>query len=442
VRAALAFALVMLASAPALAQEEQRAETVTVRAPREIPAYGRAPEQGDDAEDLLWIPRILFFPVHLFFEYVLRVPLHELFRMVELEHVDSMFARGAPTGEEPDPSWWFVPIFRYDHGFEPTAGISFHLRDEERLALRTGVDFWGLDQIRGRLRAALRSGQTQFVFAGMGAYRDDRVFHGIGWNSSDQRARYWRARGEWSVSIASQIWQRSGLAAGMRVSLERFGQSEFRQGRDRALDPLVAPPGYADGYTALVPYVRATIDTRPEGRWPHASGVRFEVFGEWGANAERGAGASFGRAGAQGEIALELMSQRTLRVRGLAEIAEPFGSEPVPFTELVWLGGRLDRMPGFLDGRLIGQSAVSFGLSWRYAIWSWMDAELFVDAGNVFGSLFEDFAVERARLSFGTAIGSRDPQDFTLLVAFGTEPFALGTHLSSVRVAVSIGSLP
>ncbi|HEY8432370.1 MAG TPA: hypothetical protein VIL20_28550, partial [Sandaracinaceae bacterium] len=75
-------------------------------------------------------------------------------------------------------------------------------------------------------------------------------------------------------------------------------------------------------------------------------------------------------------------------------------------------------------------------------IWPWMDAELFVETGNVFGAHFEDFAFDRLRLSFGTAIVTRDPDDLTVLLAFGTEPFARGTDVTSVRFALSIGAPP
>src|SRR5690606_6853325 len=134
------------------------------------------------------------------------------------------------------------------------------------------------------------------------------------------------------------------------------------------------PPGYPDGYTAVSPWARLVVDSREDRGWPHVSGVHAEVFGAWGVDAERGLDASWVRAGGSLELALEVMRDRTLRVRTRVELAEALGPVPVPFTEQIWLGGELDRMPGFLSGRLIGGSAATLGLSWRYAIWPWMDA--------------------------------------------------------------------
>src|SRR5690606_4216117 len=52
---------------------------------RPVPDYGRAPESRDPAEALLWIPRVIFAPVHLVLEYLVRLPLGWLLRAVELE---------------------------------------------------------------------------------------------------------------------------------------------------------------------------------------------------------------------------------------------------------------------------------------------------------------------------------------------------------------------
>lgn len=419
--------------------------------PRPIPDYGRPPPESDVGDDLLWIPRVVFFPLHLFFEYGLRRPVGWVLRLIELERLDALFVQGAAQADERrEGAWWFVPRFTYDHGFQPTIGLGFRANDpERRYALRLRLEGWPADQIFGLARGTMRIDRTSIVLEASGGYRTDRIYHGLGWNTPDwTRARYTDARGDANLFLEARPWRRSVISGGVRAGVHRFDDSDFRQGEDRSIDEaillgnLARPPGYPRGYTVVEPWVRAVIDTREEPGWPHASGVRADLLGAWGFDAERGVEASWARAGASVDVGIEVMRDRTLRLRALAELVEPLAHRAIPFTEQVWLGGAMDRMPGFLLGRLVGQSAASIGVSWRYAIWSWMDAELFVDAGNVFGRLFEDFEPERLRLSFGTALLTRDPEDFSLLLAFGTEPFVRGADLTSVRFAVSIGAPP
>ncbi len=419
--------------------------------PRPIPDYGRPPPPPDVADALLWIPRILFFPLHLVIEYGLRRPIGWLLRTVELERLDALFVQGMPqTEEEREAQWWFVPRLRYDHGFQPTIGLGFRAHDRGREhALRLRLEGWPADQIFGLAAGSVRLGEATLGLELSGGYRTDRIFHGLGWSSPDwTRSRYAHARGDASLFVETRPWRRSRVVGGVRAGVHRFEDSDFAQGEDSSIDDAIAlgnvmrPPSYPRGYTLVEPWVRGVLDTRATDGWPHATGVRAELYAAWGMNAEVGARASWARVGGSLDVALEVLRDRTLRFRGLADFVEPLTRYAVPFTEQVWLGGSMDRMPGFLEGRLIGLSAAAIGISWRYGIWSWMDAELFVDTGNVFGAHLEDFALDRLRLSFGTALVTRDPDDFTLLLAFGTDPFVNGTSLTSVRFAVTVGAPP
>ncbi len=448
-RALIIVALLAFGPGAVHAQEEDAAsesDEISI-AHRPVPEYGRAPEVIDPLEHLLWIPRLLFLPVHIVLEYGVRIPLRWLFRTIEIERLDAPFAQNAPRAE--DSSWSFAPRLRYDYGFQPSIGLAFGLRDSANTStLRATLDFWGTEQIAGYVRGSTGGPRTAIALAGLGSYRTDRIFHGLGWSSaSSTRARYAHARGGGELSITTNLWRRSEITAGFRGSVERVEDSSYAQDEDLSIERAIAtnvldaPPGYRNGYTVFSPLLRGVIDTHDEDDGVHSSGVRAELLGEMGLDAEDPS-SSWARAGASVELFLEVMRDRTLRLRGLAEIVEPLGEAEVPFTEQIWLGGSLQRMPGFLEGRLIGRSAAVLGLAWRYGIWAWLDAELFVDTGNVFGALFDDFALERLRLDFGTALVTRDPQTFTLLVAFGTEPFVRGADVSSVRFAVAMGSRP
>lgn len=448
-------------SEPAARANDSGAERATVerrgdegrdsRMPRRpMPDYGRAPEHEDPVEALLWIPRIVFFPVHLVLEYVVRLPLAWLLRTIELERLDALFTDGIPQLERRDTLYWFVPLFRYDHVFQPSVGLAFYLRDSsERFRLRLGLAFWGDDQVRGEARGSARFDRGTIALNALGSYRKDRIFQGLGWSSSRWlRTRYAEALFDAVLSVTGRPWRKTELSAGLRAGVRRFGDTNYRRGDDRSLDQAIAtgllppPPGYPEGYTAVETWAHALLDTRRDDDWTHSTGIRAELAGAWAFDAERGLDANWVRAELDLELALEVMRERTIALRSFIAIVEELGPGAVPFTEQVWLGGALMRMPGFLSGQLIGESAVMLGLSWRYAIAAWLDAALFADVGNVFAAHFSDFEIDRLRLSFGTAVTARDPDDFTLIVAFGTDPFALGTDVSSFRFAIAVGAPP
>lgn len=418
--------------------------------PRAIPDYGRPPPAPDPGDALLWIPRVLFFPLHLVLEYGVRRPSGWLLRTIELERLDALFVQGMPQLDRPEAEWGFVPLLRYDHGLSASVGLGLRARDAARSRwLRVRIEGWPMNQLGGLARGTVIVDSATVTLELSGGWRNDRVYHGLGWSTSEaSRARYAHARGDAILSVEARPWRRSRVAGGVRAGVHRFDDSDFAQGGDLSIEQAIArgevtrPPGYPQGYTLVEPWVRAVLDSREPGEWPHASGARAELAVAWGVDAERGVASSWARAAARVDLALEVMRDRTLRLRGMTELVFPLAHRAIPFTEQVWLGGSMDRMPGFLLGRLIGESAATMGLSWRYAIWSWMDAEIFLDVGNVFGPHLRDFDVERLRLSFGTALITSDPEDFDLLVAFGTEPFALGAEVSSVRFAVAIGAPP
>ncbi len=430
---------------------DQREQAHAAIQRRPVPDYGRPPERTDAADILLWVPRVIFFPVYLLFEYGVRVPLGWLLRAIELSHIDSIFSHGMTQTESEHPSLWrFSPIFRFDYGFLPTVGLAFDVHDEaQRYQLGVGFSFWGPDQVRGTVTGSVRVDDTRFVLDAFGSFRDDQIWNGLGWSAPAwPRARYAHALGAGDLYLTHRFWRSSSFSFGGRIGIHRFSNSDFRQDHDLSIAEanvvtgLMPPPGYAEGYTAAEPWARVVVDTRSQLAERHATGARVEAYGSWAANIEQGIDQSWARAGASFEVAREVMKDRSLHLRGMAELVEPIGRASVPFTEQVWLSGIMGRMPGYLAGRLIGLSGTSVGVSWRYALGAWFDAELFVDVGNVFAEHFQDFDVARLRLSAGTALMAHRRRDFTILVALGTEPFVLGATVSSARVLVTVGLPP
>lgn len=451
---------------------DEQTSIVAPPPPRAMPDYGRAPPETHPLEPLLWVPRVLFAPVHFAIEYGLREPLRWLLRTIEVERLDAFFTGDALPGVHgAERTWWLGVRLRYDHGLLASAGLSLHAHDApDRNRLDVALELWGVDQIRAtalgtvvlardpeaipdRLEPPPRTARdrTLLTLALTGARRTDRIFHGLGWDApSSPRARYADALGEAELGLASRVLREAWLSVGARVGVQRFDSTAYRQEGDRPIEALASdglfalPPGFEEGYTVVQPWVRAELDTRRERRRAlvHGTGLAASVLGAWAFDAERGLEASWARVTGALELSVEALPERTVALRGLVDVVASSGDDDIPFTEQAALGGARDRLPGFLPGRLIDRSAIALGLAWRYAIWAWLDAELFVDVGNVFGAAFDDFDVERLRLSFGTAVRTPDVGGLTLMVAAGTEPFTRGTDISSGRFVLAIGAPP
>ncbi len=93
-------------------------------------------------------------------------------------------------------------------------------------------------------------------------------------------------------------------------------------------------------------------------------------------------------------------------------------------------------MRAYLSGRLMDRSAAVSTLKYRWPIWAGLDGTIQVATGNVFGAGLKDFDWNLLRLSSAVGIetiGSPD-HTFEVLTGLGTETFADGTKISSVRL--------
>jgi hypothetical protein len=110
---------------------------------------------------------------------------------------------------------------------------------------------------------------------------------------------------------------------------------------------------------------------------------------------------------------------------------------PVPFTELVSLGGSRP-MRGFLERRLLDRSAIVATLSYSYPIWTVLDGSVHYAVGNVFGEHLDQFDLRLLRHSFGIGFRGTARRDhvFEALLAFGTDTIYQGADLDTVRLVI------
>jgi outer membrane protein assembly factor BamA len=111
---------------------------------------------------------------------------------------------------------------------------------------------------------------------------------------------------------------------------------------------------------------------------------------------------------------------RTLLFKVATEVLEPIGAFPVPFSEMIVLGGP-DSFRGFRPGRFRNFSSLLFALEYRWPIWMWMDASLFTEYGGVFGRGYDGFSFGRMRPDVGAGVRLRSSSDFyvRVQVAYG-----------------------
>ncbi|MDQ3035325.1 MAG: hypothetical protein M3Y87_23170 [Myxococcota bacterium] len=418
-------------------------------APREIPDYDGRPEPGMTAgEALLWIPRVIFWPVYAFLDYVIRRPLGFILTTGEREQWDAL---QFPPFAETEPEWGLLPTIFVDFGFQPSGGL--YLWTDNVLARRNGmrfqVGFGGLDWLRaGVLDRYLFDERGDAIFeAQVEAWmRPDRLFLGIGGDASPSRvSRFGRRQIDGSVAFAFRPWRASFLRISTGVSANEFYDGSYVDRSDGQVPISEAfaqgwferPPGF-DGYTSYWQRIEGAIDTR-QPRPVLESGLRVEAHLEQGFDVTRALDRRWLIYGGGVGAFWEVDAGRTFGLWVVSSFATQLGSDPVPFTELPDLGGR-GRMTAFRQGWLIGESIIAADLEYRYPIWVSVDGFVNVSTGNAFGPALGNFDAERLRMSF--ALGLRtvgDPdQSFTLQIGMGTSTFAEGLDPAILRLTAGM----
>lgn len=418
---------------------------------RALPSYdGRTPAPTPAGDYWLDIPRFLLAPPYLVNEYVLRRPLGVAIPAAEkvdlFTKIYSFFAFG------PDHKAGIFPVGLVEFDFQPSVGILAFWDDVgfKGNDLTLHVEAWPTDWFGASLSeriAASKNRTWQFRIADL--HRPDYVFYGVGPRSLESsESRYGVQREEAEVAHEWRFWRSSRLET-------RVGIRDVRvfDGDNVSNDPTLTqeaktgafavPYGYGRTYTAEYNRLIAAVDSRkPEPR--RGSGARLELDAEEGSDLRSTPMSAWLRYGASAAGYVDLTGYR--RVLGLtvsAQFADPLGPEPVPFTELVYLGGD-HPMRGFFKGRLVGRSAADATLSYSWPIGAWIDGDLQLAVGNVFDDHLRDFSPGLLRytgavglavggLSTTGALGSQDAP-VEILVGLGSETFDHGGQVDSIRV--------
>jgi hypothetical protein len=422
-----------------------------------MPSYDGREHSRSVGRSLLWVPRIALFPLYLVSEGVRR-PLGALFSYAEEHHWQERWRDFFTFGDKHQIG--LFPTGRIDLGLRPTVGFYFFWNDTiAHSDLRLRVTLSGLDAFNVHTLMRTPLGKTRkltltFHFA----QRADRDFYGFGPTAPDDAARFYEQRLEGKASLWQELSEISAITTYMGIRSEQFDpDATSRRSLEEQIElgVLRPPPGLESGVLALYSGVSARVDTRAPrltrnpttaSAYDHRGGSGVVVAGRiehWsGLEKSRATAADAGRLpewvkyGASAGASVDLTgSRRTIDLITTLELADPLpGDNPIPFTELVSLGGN-QPLRAFRTGRLLDRSATSATLTYRWPIWVFLDGNVHYAVGNVFGPHLDGFRPGLLRSSFGIGIDSAGSSDhpFEVLLAFGTAPFDEGARIENLR---------
>jgi hypothetical protein len=411
---------------------------------------GRTAPTPSAGEVLIWVPRVVFFPVYVVLEYGLRWPLVKLLTLAEKHHVPqrvmSWFTFNQGRGA-------LFPTFFYDFGLLPSFGLHFYHNDlfARGNSLSIGAAFWpgGGGWVQAAARDSFKVFRDDAGTVSVGAdmnFRPDFVFNGLGpYPASNPRFFRVRQAGA-DVRLATLLHNLNRASAGVR-----YRNVRITNGKDPGVaasdSPFVADlarevPGYGATYNLLGLDLRLDLDSRPPERETSGSGARLELFSTVGM--DPGAPKmSFVRYGGVAAGFIDLSGiNHVIGLQFYTELLEPIGGAEVPITERILLGGA-EYLRGFLGGWFHGDSAMEVTLGYRYPVYSALDANLFLSVGNAFNGRFEQWHPKRLVMCWGIGLRTNTSREvsFDLMVAFGTNRFEQWDNdfkLDKVRVIAGI----
>ena len=415
---------------------------------RPLPDYdGRPPESDHRLGDaVLWVPRLVLSPLYLVSEYIVRRPLSLAVPAADRRDYPRRIYDFFTFG--PDHNAGFLPVGFVEFDLQPSYGVYVYWHDAlvKGNDLAMHVETWTSDWLMAALTQRLHFARVTFEIHLKSVKRPDYPFYGIGPETvSAERSRYGAHTVESGAALVFPFWRSSRLEVAGTVRKVSFFRGWHDD--DPALDNQVTagvfplPEGLDTGYTAALGRLTAIVDSRRP--WPSpGSGVRLKVQMEQGNELQHTPFASWLRTDALAGAFYDLNGyRRVLSLSVATAFVDPLGQTAVPFTELVALGGN-GLMRGFPWLRLLGSSAAVATVRYEWPIGPWVTGNIQAAVGNVFGPHLQGFQPDLLRMSWALGLSSESlstpDYPLELLVGMGTETFAQGGRIDSVRLAVGV----
>ena len=405
--------------------------------PRPLPNYdgrGTQPE-GDGAGT--WVARVLLSPLYLTSELLLRRPLSLLVPALERARLlDS-----APS-KKPSHLPAVSPVVTLESSFLPSVGVlaswdDFVPKNELRLRYETWPTYSAGGEIVDRYSI---DRSTSAELRAVAFDRPDEMFFGVGPSTEQShQSRFTERRFESTLKLERRYWRASRIAvsAGVRKIETSHGQlgDDPSVERAAAAGDYALPFGFGRGFVGPTSAIAVSLDTRRAGR---RDPFAFAMEGLADQGSDVTTNDVWMRWGGSASVFFDLdRHERILQITGAAYFAESLHGDGVPFVEQVRLGGDA-WLHGFSDGRLTGRSAAIAAIQYGWPVAPKLRASLDVAVGNVFGDHLADFRPELLRLSSALGIATPGERGFRMSIGVGTETFASGATLDSVRFMFGI----
>jgi outer membrane protein assembly factor BamA len=401
------------------------------------------PMQGEPADacthppsiknDLLEVPRLLLAPPRLLLKAI-AFPAEAMANGGEKHHFSQRLYLIFTSW---DGAIGVRPELAYQLSFEPFFGLTFF--DNRLFGRSTSFDITymmgagsDLYYARVRMRPLAFRHATQLYLLTQFTNRNDQLYAGIGEAHRLGASRYEINAYDLDAHVRSLARPEVHLFAGAAYGLRKFSDGALglsdppisqvyclrtTNGLCSTRIDQVLVPGFADGTQFLRFDAGFFVDTRDSSFRP-SSGAVAEATVDYSVGLSDPSSYFRLRGSVMGVIDLWKRSHvLVLRAWGMGVF--PTNNVPVPFTELVVLGGP-DDLRGVRSGFYRDYAGLLFTAEYRWPLWMWMDATLFTDAGGVFGRGWSLFRVNQLKpdVGIGVRLHTRDSFLMRLQVAW------------------------
>lgn len=308
-----------------------------------------------------------------------------------------------------------IDIFTSDDGrrsiqpvYSSRTGGGLKFRQRDLLTKESTLELQGTMGIRRRYKykAAFQGIQIKSAFYAdiIASYQllSDEKFFGLG-NKSDKANESNYAHKQAIAEFALSLKISKKVSAFAQIGYE---VSEIQKGRDKNLPSTTDPNLYREdtlpGLGEQVKFSKLKLAFHYNGKnhpgRPTAGGelrASGSIFNELG-------GSKFGFRKVSVDIShyINLFYNRILVLRLAGEFNRALSGKKIPFYYLSEIGYR-ETVRGFKRGRFRANDMILGSLEYRYPIWTYVDAVLFVDAGKVSEDIFEDFSTKDFHVGYG-----------------------------------------